>query len=55
MESTNKPMAVYQKDVESINADAQSLLERYSGLSPAEVIPHVLSLVRPPSPLRVPV
>ncbi|KAE8338051.1 hypothetical protein BDV24DRAFT_153922 [Aspergillus arachidicola] len=45
MESpNNKPMAFYQKDVESINADAQSLLERYSGLPPAEVIPHVLSL-----------
>ncbi|KAE8158965.1 hypothetical protein BDV40DRAFT_307441 [Aspergillus tamarii] len=45
MESTNStPMAIYQKDVESINTDAQSLLVRYSGLSPSEVIPHVLSL-----------
>ncbi|KAE8372335.1 hypothetical protein BDV26DRAFT_274377 [Aspergillus bertholletiae] len=35
--------AIYQK-TQSINADAQSLLERYSGLAPAEVSPHVLSL-----------
>lgn len=35
----------YEKDVKSINADAQNLLERYSGLKPEEVLPHVLSLV----------
>ncbi|KAE8141814.1 hypothetical protein BDV38DRAFT_295638 [Aspergillus pseudotamarii] len=45
MESPNStPVPTYQKNVESINAAAQSLLERYSGLSSAEVIPHVLSL-----------
>lgn len=37
----------YQKDVQSINADAQRLLEKYSGFAPEEVLPHVLSLVRP--------
>ena len=40
----NKP-DWYQKDVQSINVDAQKLLETYSGLAPAEVLPHVLSLV----------
>ncbi|KAI9038860.1 uncharacterized protein KD926_010193 [Aspergillus affinis] len=34
----------YDEDVRSINADAQNLLERYSGLKPEEVLPHVLSL-----------
>jgi hypothetical protein len=36
----------YQKDVQSINAEAQRLLENYSGLAPEDVLPHVLSLVR---------
>ena len=45
MDSQDNKPAWYQKDVQSINADAQSLLESYSGLAPAEVLPHVLSLV----------
>jgi len=39
----------YQEDVKSINPDAQNLLENYSGFQADEVLPHVLSLVRPPS------
>lgn len=39
----------YQEDVKSINPDAQNLLENYSGFKADEVLPHVLSLVRPPS------
>lgn len=35
----------YDKDVQSINPDAQGLLERYSGLRSEDVLPHVLSLV----------
>jgi hypothetical protein len=35
----------YQRDVQGINADAQRLLENYSGLAPEEVLPHILSLV----------
>lgn len=46
MSSEAKRPEWYQKDVQSINADAQRLLENYSGLAPADVLPHVLSLVR---------
>lgn len=35
----------YQTDVKSIDPEAQSLLEEYSGLQPDEVLPHVLALV----------
>ncbi|KAJ5090811.1 hypothetical protein N7532_009495, partial [Penicillium argentinense] len=35
----------YQKEMESINPQAQRLLENYSGITPAEVLPHVLKLV----------
>ncbi|RAL12614.1 uncharacterized protein BO97DRAFT_389629 [Aspergillus homomorphus CBS 101889] len=34
----------FQEHVESINSDAQRVLESYSGLKPDEVIPHVLSV-----------
>lgn len=44
MASDEKP-DWYQTDVQSINPEAQQLLESYSGLAPDEVLPHVLSLV----------
>ncbi|KAL4934703.1 class I SAM-dependent methyltransferase [Aspergillus undulatus] len=34
----------YEKDVKSINPDAQKLLEDYSGLQAEDVLPHVLTL-----------
>lgn len=39
----------FQKEVKTINPDAQRLLENYSGFAPDEVLPHVLSLVSPPA------
>lgn len=36
----------YQKNVTSINPEAQHLLESYSGFKPEEVVPHVVALVR---------
>lgn len=44
MASNEKP-DWYQTDVQSINPEAQQLLESYSGLAPDDVLPHVLSLV----------
>ncbi|PLB48427.1 hypothetical protein P170DRAFT_427511 [Aspergillus steynii IBT 23096] len=44
MGSQENPSGWYEQDVQSINPDAQTLLERYSGLKPEEVLPHVLSL-----------
>ncbi|KAJ5591913.1 uncharacterized protein N7459_002282 [Penicillium hispanicum] len=34
----------YQNEIESINPEAQRLLERYSGFKPDEVLPHVVKL-----------
>ena len=44
--ASNDETGWFQREVKSINPDAQRLLENYSGLAPAEVLPHVLSLVR---------
>ena len=37
----------YMDEVQTIPDSARRLLERYSGLKPEEVLPHVLSIVRP--------
>lgn len=40
-----KKPELYQHEVQSINPEAQRLLESYSGFQPDEVLPHVLKLV----------
>jgi hypothetical protein len=45
MSSEAKRAEWYQKDVQSIKADAQRLPESYSGLAPEEILRRVLSLV----------
>lgn len=45
MGSEKKP-EWYQQEVQSINPEAQRLLESYSGFHPDEILPHVLKLVR---------
>ena len=35
----------YKQDVDSIDDDERELLEKYSGLKPEEVLPHVLIIV----------
>lgn len=42
--TTTKP-AWYETSVTAIDPAAQSMLENYSGLTPEEIIPHVLALV----------
>ncbi|KAJ5675453.1 hypothetical protein N7462_008350 [Penicillium macrosclerotiorum] len=44
MASDNRKPQWYREQVQSINPDAQRLLENYSHLAPDEVLPHVLSL-----------
>jgi hypothetical protein len=44
MASEKKP-EWWQHDVQSINPEAQRLLENYSGFQPSEVLPHILKLV----------
>lgn len=44
-QSSDKLPSWYQKNVTSINPEAQHLLESYSGFKPEEVVPHVLALV----------
>ncbi|CAG8154189.1 unnamed protein product [Penicillium olsonii] len=44
MASEKKP-EWYQQEVQSINPEAQKLLESYSGFHPDEVLPHVLKLL----------
>ena len=35
----------YQAELEDVNSHARGVLETYSGVSPAQVVPHVLKIV----------
>lgn len=46
----------YQSKVTTVDPDARSLLEEYSGLQPDEVLSHVLALVSsPPAGVKEPI
>lgn len=41
----------FQAELEDVNPHARGVLETYSGISPAQVVPHVLKIVSHSSPI----
>ena len=46
--SRSKDVGWYDNEIEELNARARELFEKYSGIPPEQVLPHIYEIVRSP-------